>query len=196
MYKVVGSAKSRTIRVLWLLQEMSIEYEHIDVGARSEQALALSPNGKIPALIEGDHTYTDSMAILTYLADKHAQFTYPAGTPERARQDGHTHFLLDEFDACLWMAARHSFVLPEDQRVAAIKDSLKWEFARSCERLTERLGTGPFLMGDTMTIADILAAHCGRWARNAGFEIGPPALNDYLDRLLARPAFRRVTGET
>jgi len=107
-------------------------------------------------------------------------------------QDGHTGFLLDQFDACLWTAARHSFVLPEEKRVPAIKDTLKWEFERSQKQIAERLGDRSFLMGDTMTIPDIIAAHCGGWAVAANFPISEPIFRDYFTRLRSRPAFLRA----
>ncbi|MFN7131684.1 MAG: glutathione S-transferase family protein, partial [Myxococcales bacterium] len=96
-------------------------------------------------LIDDGVPVTDSTAILTYLADKHGALTHPAGTLDRARQDSLTQFLLDEFDAALWMAARHSFILPEELRLSAIKNSLKWEVARSQKTLVQRMGEGPFL---------------------------------------------------
>ena len=85
-----------------------------------------------------------------------------------------TQFLLDELDACLWTAARHSFVLPEAMRLPAIKDSLKWEYARSLQRLADRMA-GPFLMGDEMTVPDIIATHCLGWGVAARF--GAPAVS-------------------
>ncbi len=128
MYTVIGGIRSRALRVLWMLEELGEPYTHIAAAPRSDEVTALNPSGKIPVLLDGDATLTDSTAILTYLADKHGQLTYPAGTIDRARQDGITHFVLDEMDAILWTASRHSFVLPEDLRVPQIKDSLKWEF--------------------------------------------------------------------
>lgn len=194
MYTVIGSPKSRTLRVLWFLEEAGLDFEHRPLSPRSDEVNAINPSGKVPVLLDGDHVITDSAAILTYLADKHGVLTFPAGTPERAMQDGHTYFLLDEFDGCLWTAARHSFILPKELRMPAIKDSLKWEFERSQAQFVERLGDGPFLMGETMTIADILAAHLGRWAMNASFPISEPKFQDYIDRMLARAAFKRAVG--
>ncbi|RME16786.1 MAG: glutathione S-transferase, partial [Alphaproteobacteria bacterium] len=95
-------------------------------------------------------------------------------------------------DATLWMAARHSFVLPEERRVPAVKDSLKWEFERSIDELMRRMGEGPYLMGDEMTVPDILAAHCGMWARAAKFPLNNAAFNAYVQRMCAREAFARV----
>ena len=188
MYTVVGSVKTRSARVLWLLEELGLPYTHLPAGPQSDLAFAHNPAGKVPVLIEGDASITDSTAILTYLADKHGAFTAPAGSLARARQDSMTQFLLDEFDACLWTAARHSFVLPEEHRLPAIKDSLRWEYARSLSRLADRM-VGPFLMGAEMTVPDIIATHCLGWG--AAAKIGSPegALAEYLARMRARPAY-------
>ena len=192
MLKLIGSKKSRTIRVLWMLEELGLDYEHQPEFPQSDAVRAISSLGKIPVLIDDGVPVTDSVAILTYLADKHGALTTPAGSIERAQQDSHTFFLLDEFDACIWAAGRHKFVLPEEHRVPEVIDSLKWEFARSQRRFMERLGDRPFLMSDKMTVPDIIAAHCGGWARNVGFPMSEPAFVDYIDRLRARPAFLRA----
>ena len=189
MYKVIGAVKTRTLRVLWMLEELGLPYEHNAAAPGSDDAKAMNGTGKVPVLLVDDTPITDSVAIMTYLADKHGALTFPAGTIERAKQDGHTNFLLEEFDAVLWMAGKHSFVLPEELRVPAVKPSLKWEFERSLSRLAERLGKGPFLMGETMTIADILAVHCLGWAIAAKFPIEAPVLRDYFSRLRDRPAY-------
>ncbi len=196
MLKLIGAMRSRTFRVLWLLEELGLPFEHQAEPPRSEAVRALHSSGKVPVLIDGDQVLTDSTAIMTYLADRHGKLTFPPGTIERARQDGHTGFLLDEFDACLWMAARHTFVLPEERRMPDIKDSLKWEFQRSQKRFLERLGDGPWLMGDTFTIADIIAVHCGNWAINAKFPADEPAFLAYIERGRARPAYQRAFAQT
>ncbi len=194
MYDVIGGTQSRAFRVMWMLEELDQPYNHIAVKPHSAEALAANPSGKIPALRDGDDLLTDSTAILTYLADKHGKLTHPAGTVARAKQDGLTHMVLDELDAILWTAARHSFILPEDRRVPQVKDSLKWEFSRNIERLASKM-QGPFLMGETMTIADIIAAHCLNWAHGAKFDIDQPALVDYAKMMRARDAFKRAVAK-
>ncbi len=194
MYDVIGSAKSRAFRVMWMLEELGEPYTHTDVSPHSDEARRANPSGKIPALRDGDAVLTDSTAILTYLADKHGKLTYPAGTVERALQDALTHTALDELDAVLWTAARHSFVLPEDQRVPQVKDSLKWEFARNAGNLADRI-EGPFLMGERMTIADIVAAHCLNWAYGAKFPVEDERLLTYGKAMREREAFKRAAGK-
>ncbi len=192
MYQVIGSVASRTFRVLWMLEELGVPYDHVAARPRSDEARAHNPAGKVPVLIAEGVTLTDSTAILTFLADRHGRFTFPPGTTDRARQDGFTQFINDEMDACLWTAARHSYVLPKEKRVPEVKDSLKWEFARRIDALMRRIGDGPFLMGEAMTVPDILATHCGNWAVGAKFPLENPSFNAYVARMRARPAFQRV----
>jgi len=192
-YKVIGGVKSRAARVLWTLEELGAEYEHVAAPPRSDEVKAFSPAGKIPVLVSHGVPITDSVAIMTYLADRHGALTFAPGTIERARQDSLTQFILDEFDSLLWTAARHSFILPEEHRVPAIKDSLKWEFERSQKNLIPRMAEdGPFLMGETMTIADILLAHCGGWAITAKFPIVEDQFREYISMMRERPAFARA----
>jgi glutathione S-transferase len=195
MYTVIGGARSRALRVLWMLEELGQPYDHVAAPPRSSDVVAVNPAGKVPVLIEDGTPITDSTAILQYLADKHGALTRVAGTLDRARQDSLTQFLLDEFDAALWMAARHSFVLPEELRLSAVKDSLKWEFERSQKVLAARMADGPFVMGDEMTVPDIILTHCGTWAHAARFPIVESRIADYLARMTERPALQRAMAQ-
>lgn len=191
MYKVYGKVFSRAQRVMWMLEELGQPWELVDAGPHSPEVLALNPSGKVPVFTEDGKVLLNSSAMLTYLADKHGQLTFAAGTWERAQQDSLLHLVLDELDALLWTAARHGFILPEEQRVGGLKPSLQWEFARNLARVESRL-QGPFLMGETMTIADIVLTHCLGWAYTAKFPIESERLLAYSKSMRARPAFRRV----
>ena len=192
MYTVIGTVTSRAARVLWMLEELGVPFEHVAAAPRSAGAIEFNPTGKVPVLIADGTPITDSTAIIQFLADRHGALTHPAGTLDRARQDSLTQFLLDEFDAALWMAARHSFILPEELRHSAIKESLKWEFERSQKVLVRRMGEGTFVMGDKMTVPDILLGHCLGWALAARFPVVEHRLTEYFDRIRARPAYQRA----
>ena len=191
MYEVYGVVASRAFRVLWMLEELGQDYVLHKTSARSDEIFALNPLGKIPAMKDGDTVLTDSTAIITYLADKHGACTHPAGTLKRAAQDAVTMAIIDDFDAVLWAAAKHSFVLPEEYRMPAVKDTLKWEFARASSQMGERLGDKPFLTGDQFTIPDIILTHCLGWAITAKFGVLDANLSAYLDRNKARAAYKR-----
>lgn len=190
MYRVIGTVKSRAFRVMWMLEELKQPYEVITAGPRSEEARKYNPSGKIPALVDGSEVLSDSVAIMTYLADKHQALTAPAGTPDRARQDAMTCWLIDDMDAILWAAAKHGMIFPDDARVPQIIPSLHSEFARNATVLADHLGENDFLMGDAITVPDLLAVHCIGWAFGAGFPAIPDPLKAYSKRLRARPAFR------
>ena len=197
MYTVIGGVQSRAFRVLWLLEELGARYTHQPAPPRSDAVRARNPSGKIPVLGEGESVLTDSVAIMTYLADKHGALTHAAGTLARAKQDALTFRILDEMDALLWTAARHSFILPAEERHPDIKASLRIEYARNVTRLAEEL-QGPYVAGDMLTVPDILLTHCCNWAISAKFPDPPEALQAYLSAQRARPAFKavRALGQT
>lgn len=191
-YKVLGGVRSRTLRVLWMLEEIGLPYEHVPLAPRSDEVRSFNPAGKIPVLISDGVPITDSVAIMTFLADRHDRLTFAPGTIDRARQDSLTQCIVDEFDAVLWTAAKHSFVLPEALRVPDIKPGLRTEFDDAQTRLVPRMAEdGPFLMGDKMTVPDLLLAHCIGWAQNIEFPV-QPRFADYARAMRDRPAYRRA----
>ena len=194
MYKVLGTAATRTMRVLWMMEELGLKYEHLPYPPRSKEILEINPSGKVPALIVEDRVILDSVAIMQFLADKHGGLTYAAGTVERGQQDSFTQFINDELDAIIWCAARNSFILPKEKRVPEIKDTLKWEFERSLSFLGERIGDNEFLMGDKITVPDLLLGHMGGWAKVAGFEIPDGPFQAYFKRMAKRPAYLRASA--
>lgn len=192
MYTLVGSPKSRAFRVIWMLEELGVEYEVEAVGPRSPEVIALNPSGKLPVLKDGNDIIIDSTAIIQYLADKHNKFTYATGTIERAHQDSFTHFALDDLDGILWNTAKHSFVLPEELRASGVEAAAKHDFAKSLVNLEKRLGDNEYIMGDTFTVPDIIIGHCYGWAMTVKFDWPDGKLKDYVERVRLRPAFVRT----
>ena len=116
MYKIFGIAQSRTFRVLWMLEEIGERYQHIPAKPHSSEIIKLNISGKVPVLLDGDDVLTDSSAIISYLGDKHEKLSFQTGSIERACQDAMIFRIIDEVDMILWLAARHSFILPEERR--------------------------------------------------------------------------------
>lgn len=192
-YVVIGGARSRAMRVLWTLEELGLEYTVVNAAPRSAEVLAYNPSGKVPALVEDGVVISDSVAIMTYLADKNGALTAKAGTIARAQQDAFVQAVNDEIDGVLWAAARHTFILPEEQRVAGVKDSLRWEFGRNQDAIADRMDAdGPFVRGAQMSVADILLAHCMGWAGSAKFEVTNERLLAHNAMMRDRPAFKRA----
>ena len=165
---------------------------------RSEEAVAASPEGKVPVLRVAEAgetaTLTDSVAIVTYLADRHGALTHPPGSLGRARQDAATQFVVCEMDAVLWALAKHAFVLPEERRVPAAKDALRWEAGRAEEALERLLDGAPYLAGEALTVPDLLAAHCVGWAIKAKVPPGSERVRAWAAALRERPAYARAAA--
>jgi len=191
LYKILGIAQSRTFRVLWMLEEIGECYEHIPAKPKSSEIIKFNKTGKVPVLLDGDEVLTDSSAIVSYLGDKHKKLSFQSGSIERAYQDSMVFRIIDEVDMILWLAARHSFILPEERRVNAIKPSLKWEFERNIDRIMSEKES-KFLLGDEFMLPDIILAHCGSWARSAKFPLENKYFNDYIKMCYDRPAVRRL----
>lgn len=191
-YTLIGNPKTRAFRVLWALEELELEYTIIPDPPRGEIVSRHNPTGKIPVLLVAGEPIIDSVAIMTFLADRHGGMTHPAGTIARARQDSFTQFLCDEMDGALWTYARNSFVNPEEYRSKDIGPILKWEFARSMDALSQRLGENEFLAGEIFTVPDLLLAHLAGWAERAGFDLRHDNIREHAARMRARPAYRRA----
>lgn len=191
MYTVLGSPFTRAMRVMWMLEELGQDYDLNPCKPHSADILAVNPTGKVPALKDGDACLTDSVAIITYLADKHGACTFPAGTVDRAHQDGFTQFAVDVLEGALWTAAKNSFIYPEDVRVTAIKPVCVMEFNAGLKTLEKLLGDGPYLMGETFTVPDLIIVHLMNWAENGSKWDLPKEgkVADYIARVRARPAF-------
>lgn len=76
--KVYGFPPTRSIRVLWTLRELDVEFEFINVDPtkgehRRPEFLAVNPAGKLPVLVDGDFILTKSVAIVLYLAEKYPE---------------------------------------------------------------------------------------------------------------------------
>ena len=192
MYKVIGAPRTRTMRVIWMLEELGQDYELQPAAPHSDPVTPGNPGGKIPVLMDGDATLTDSVAICTYLADRHGGCTHPPGTIARARQDAMTQFCVDEVEGALWTAAKNSFVNPEEHRCAAIRPVCEFEFAKAMKVLARHVEGSEFIAGDMFTVPDLILGHCAGWAANAKMAIPEGAASDYLKRMRARPALARA----
>ena len=193
MLTLIGSPKNRSFRVLWMLEELSADYDIKPVAARSEELLAVNPSGKAPVLLDGDDIIIDSVAIVQYLADKHDKFTAPAGTIDRAKQDSFTFFAVDDLDGVLWSNAKHDFVLPKELRHPEIKAACAWDIERAMKAFEQRLGDNQYVMGDEFTVPDLIIGHCAGWMKNSGFAWPDGKVTDYFTRVRNRSAFKKAT---
>lgn len=192
MYTLYGSAGSRILRPMWLLEEMGVDYEMIHAKPHSPDILRLNPIGKVPVLVDGDIVVTDSAAICTWLADAHPakKMSPEAGTRARGAYDSWMFFLQTELEGPCWLKTKHKFMLPEELRLD-VNDYTAYEFARAVEAADTMLGDNEFALGEGFSAVDVLFTHTLLWGRSAKFAL-PARIAGYLERASARPALARA----
>jgi len=200
--KLYGYRNGRTLRAAWALEEVGAAYEYIEVDLKRGEGrkpwfLAINPAGKVPVLIDGDRVITESAAICLHLAEKfpESRLLPPVGSPERTECFKWISFILTELETPLWTIAKHRFALPNERRVPAVIDTATWEFGIPVRILEAGLNRRAFLVGDSLTVADILAGHTLSWAKSTRFELSS-GLERYLAPILARDATRRARERT
>ncbi len=193
MYTLIGYPKTRTIRVIWMLEELGLNYDLVPAPPQSEDVRRYNPSGKVPALLVDGEVIIDSVAILQFLADRHEQFTAKAGTIERAQQDSWTQFAMDDIELPMWVYAKHSFILPEELRSDTARKAAHYEFNQALKAMETRLGDRSYVTGDEFRVPDLLLGHCANWAENGcNWEIEPGPVKDYFDRVRSREALTRA----
>ncbi len=195
---VIGNKNfsSWSLRPWLLLKQAGLPFREISVRLRQAdtkaQILAHSPSGKVPALIDGDLTVWDSLAICEYLAEKaslnHVDL-WPADPKARAEArsvsaEMHSGFAALRQHMSMEVAASRPGevqtpeVLADIARIAALWTSCRERFAAA----------GPFLFGD-FSVADAMYAPVAFRFHTYGVEL-PPLAAAYRDTLLALPAMQ------
>jgi GST-like protein len=200
MLKFYYNAAPNPMKVALLLEELALPYEPIPVDTRKGEQFALSflavnPNAKLPAIVDGDVTVFDSNAILLYLADR-AQKLVPAPTDavKRGEMLSWLMFIATGLGPFSGQSVHFRHVAPEPKLYAL--NRYDFEANRHWRIIEHRLHNQPFMLGEDYSIVDI--ALWG-WARMLPYVLGGtdtwdryPAVKRFLDTVSARPAAVRA----
>lgn len=185
-------------KVIWALEETGVAYDHVPLGGKfggldDPAYRAMNPNGKVPTLRDGDLIMWESHAIVRYLAATYGAGLWPADSKARAVADQWTDWTATTFQPA-WIDVFWLFVrTPTAQHdKVAIGKALAASF-NAYGILDQRLATTPFLAGDVLTYADIVAgASMHRWMTMEIQRPDLPHLAAWYQRLNARPAFQKA----
>ena len=195
--KLYFAPRTRANRPRWMLEELGVPYEivPVDLAAKENREpgyLRIHPLGEVPALVDGDVTVFESIAICMYLADRCSErgLAPPASSPLRAPYYQWLLLCPSMIEPAISRWSQHSGEVTEAEREKA-----RTRFADVAELFTRVLAVGPYMLGDSFSTVDVIVGSNLRWARSVGLLEGRDALSGYVDRLLARPAARRVFGD-
>ncbi len=187
-------------KVALYLEESGLPYELMPVDTRKGEQfappyLAINPNAKTPAIVDGDIAVFDSNAILLYLAEKTGKYL-PENTPAaRAQMLSWLMFVATGIGPYSGQAVHFKHYAPEKLPYAI--NRYTHEAQRHYGILDARLANRHYMLGDTYTLVDMAV---WGWSRAVPFVLGDdawgkmPNLKRLFDEISARPAAVRANA--
>lgn len=201
---VWGIGTSRTMRAHWMLLELGLAYECHPIQSRTGETLTdefkqLNPRHKIPVLCHGSLILTESAAIIQYLSETfpNAKEIYVANdAASRAKLNEWCYFIMSELDAgSLYVIRRHDGLQQIYGAAPNAVESAKNYFLHNLEAMASRIGgDSSYLLGDRLSVADILLMTCLDWAVLCDIPL-PETVSRYRRRVALRPAYQAALNK-
>ena len=190
--KLFWAPQTRASRAVWMLEEAGVDYELETVPLRSaerrdsDEFRAVSPMGKVPALVDGDVRMAESAAICLYVADRYAPGRLAPATDDADRG----RFLY-------WMMYTPAVIEPTmAEKVGNIEGnrySNGWgDFDLMLEVLEATLQDRDWLLGDRFSAADVMVGSSVNFLQMFGMLPDNGVLEGYAARCAKRPAFKKA----
>ena len=197
MLKLYGVPRSRTMRSLWMLEELGLPYENVKVdfitGTKESGFKQLNPNGHIPVLQDGDLVLWESLAINLYLARKYYKGLWPKSVEDEGRAYQWSLWAMTEAEEPLLVALLNRAFFPPEQRDPKKADDAEERFRKPLGVLDGVLAGRDYLLGSAFTVADLNVASVLTWAPLAQIDLSAaPKAAAWLGRCTARPALARA----
>lgn len=195
MLTIFHLPRTRSLRIVWLAEEMRLPYElKIEaIGRPSPELLRANAVGSLPAIVDGDAVMGESVAIMHYLTERHG----PTSLARRSGDSRYGDYLQHLVGGESSMAAFLNPVAatPKEQRQNVTAESAKAAFLRRVVALAPLVEQGDYVAGD-FTAADISVGYALWMGSVLGLDSEyPDAVRIYLGRLLARPAYHAASAK-
>ena len=194
MLTLYGAMASRAHRVVWMLKELGLQFEHVptsfqDGSTRRPEFLAINPNGRVPALVDGELVLFESLAINLYLAKKYGGPLAPIDLVEDALATQWSFWVVTEVEKPLLFTSANRALFRDDARVEEEAQMALAKLDRPLKVLDAHLQSRPYVLGDRFSVADLNIATVMDLAPQCGIEFDAwPRVNEWLQRCLDRPA--------
>jgi len=202
MTTIFHCQNARSLRVLWVLEEMGVkaDVKSLPFPPRKLQPeyLALNPSGTVPLMIDGERIMTESLAICECLAAKHGNpsLVVAPNDPERAPYLQWLWYGESTVMLPIGMIARVDRLKTPGAATDAILADARETLAARLQPLEQRLDGRDFLVAGRLCLADVsvgFALHVVKVLFGLGHLFGPRA-RAYFERLRARPAYQRAAA--
>lgn len=199
MLQIYHATKTRSLRVIWLCEELSLPYEVIPVDfsasyRASAEWRALHPAGKVPVMKDGALTMFESGAMVQYVLDRYGEGRLQprAGTEAHALYLQWSWFAESTLARPLGEIVNHGRAFPGELRIPAVVEEMENRAAVCLEALAQGVAEQPYLLGDSFSAADVMTGYSLMLAQWLIPGRMPKALQPYWDRLQARPGYQQA----
>lgn len=191
---IYGRPGSRARRPLWVARELGLDVENIEPAPgeiKQPAYLAINPNGKVPALVDGGFTLFESFAQSLYLAKKYGTGRlYPESVEQEALVWQWSFWGLNELERNLTVCLFERAIKPEADRDAAAADRAEAELQPALRVLDAALADRQWLLGQEFSVADINLAAIAALCKPTKVSLDSVAnVTGWLDRALSRPDY-------
>lgn len=186
------------------LEEAGLSYERRIVDLRTQQNrgpeyLATNPTGAVPALTIGDHTLTETQAILTYIGDRDPDKNLlpPSGNFRRYRAHEWMNFMSSSVHTYIRSIFRSSVYAGEDEAtIAAVNAQGVKNLAKAVATVEKRLEGQSWALGDQFSVADAYLFIMYLWTTDDRIASVPerPQWEALAERVWQRPTVQRVVA--
>jgi glutathione S-transferase len=200
MPKLFGISGSRALRAIWGIEEVGIDYEHVPVtfGADSKAAdyLSVNPNGRIPALIDGDLHLFESMAINLYLTKRYGGALYPTNANDEAKAWQWSVWAISEIEPLQMQIVVQKLFTPEERRNPKVVEGASKGLQRPLKVLDAALAGRDWLVGNRFSVADLNVAAVMHLMKMINFTYAEHTnVQRWADACYARPALARALAK-
>tara|TARA_B100000965_G_scaffold389471_1_gene395162 strand:+ start:121 stop:750 length:630 start_codon:yes stop_codon:yes gene_type:complete len=197
--KLWGSGTARTLRPIWMAEELEIRYELMPIGPRTgetqtEEFTQINPKQKIPALQYKDLNLSESLAICRYLQKNFSSknIFIPIDDLEIAKEDEWCNFIYGELDeTSLYVMRRHYDLKDIYGESPVVVEACRKYFMRQLNIVENHLKSNQSILRSGFGLADIFLMTCLDWAVFYEFSL-PKNTAQYRDRIATRPAYEKA----
>jgi glutathione S-transferase len=197
MLKIYHSPGTRGFRVIWVCEELSVPYEIVPVNFAAEyrataEWLALNPVGKVPVMVDGEMTMFESCAMMQYVLDRYGngQLQPAKDDPAYAPYLQWSWFAEATFARPLGEIVNHRRAFkPEIDTVVA---EMMGRATACVAALDAALSDRPYLLGATMSAADLSICYVMRGYRRMVSDVLPANAQEYFDRVTALSSYEQT----
>ncbi len=193
-----GIAFSRAFRSLWAANELGLDYTHVPTHfmKESKQAdyLAVNPNGRVPAMVDGDLVLFESMAINLYLARAYGAPLRVDNPADEARAVQWSFWGITELESTLLRAMFTALGLfGEEADPAKANETLNKGCGRALGVLDRHLEGRDWLVGESFSVADLNVAGVMNLALSGRLDLSRWGnVKGWLDCCYGRPGAKKT----